>query len=259
MIHRLLRDASVLHVDETGFRANARRQWLHVASTRHVTLYGHHRNRGLAATRAFGILPRFTGTLVHDFWKPYLSLRCGHSLCNAHLVRELEGVSENFRQEWSGKMKEFLYKVKKTVDATRLHADYLDNGQIADFESEYSEIILSGLKENPVPATERRGKRGPKGQSKAKNLLDRCRDFQKQVLAFMYDFHVPFDNNQAERDIRMVKLQQKISGTSRSDEGAAWFCRIRGYISTVRKNDQPVLSSLVRAFEGSPFIPQTAN
>lgn len=258
VIRGLLRDASVLHVDETGFRANGKREWLHVACTRLVTWYGHHRNRGLDAMRAFGILPRVTGTIVHDSWKPYFRLRCGHSLCNAHLVRELQGVSETMGQEWSDRMNSLLHLIKKTVDAARPCATCLDPGQVADFESQYMRIIELGQRENSAPAEAvKRGKRGPQGQSKAKNLLDRCKDYQKEFLAFMYDFNTPFDNNQAERDIRMAKLQQKISGTSRSDEGAAWFCRIRGYISTLKKNDQPVLSSLIRTFEGHPFIPQT--
>ena len=257
VIQGLLRDERVVNVDETGFRAKGRRQWLHVACTRLLTWYGHHRNRGMVAMRAFGILPRVTGTIVHDFWKPYLGLGCGHAFCNAHIIRELEGVSETFHQEWSGRMKELLCLIKNRVDATRLQATCLGPGQVADFESRYQEIIMSGQGENPVPADlGKRSLRGSRRQSKAKNLLDRCRDYQKQVLAFMYDFNVPFDNNQAERDIRMAKLQQKISGTSRSDDGAAWFCRIRGYISTVRKNNQPVLVSLVKAFEGRPFIPQ---
>jgi transposase len=259
IIHRLLEDANVVHVDETGFRATGRRQWLHVASTRLVTWYGHHQYRGLIAMRAFGILSRVTGTLVHDFWKPYLYFRCAHAICNAHLIRELQGISETFHQTWSGMLKELLLQIKKTVDDTRPIATGLEEWQIADYESKYQEIIRLGELENPVPGTRKRGKRGPRRQSKAKNLLDRCKDYQKEVLAFMYDFNIPFDNNQAERDIRMVKLQQKISGTSRSDNGAQWFCRIRAYISTLRKNDQPILSSIAKAFEGHPYIPQTTN
>lgn len=156
-------------------------------------------------------------------------------------------------------MKELLLQIKKTVDDTRPYATGLDHWQIADFESRYREIIRLGEEENPVPGARERGKRGPRGQSRAKNLLDRCNVHMKEVLGFMYDFNIPFDNNQAERDIRMVKLQQKISGTNRSDNGAQWFCRIRGYISTLKKNDQPILSSIVKAFEGHPYIPQTAN
>jgi hypothetical protein len=208
--------------------------------------------------RTFGILPRITGTIVHDYWKPYLRLRCGHAFCNAHLLRELQGVSETFHQEWTGRLKELLLLVKKTVDDARPLASGLDHWQIADYEPEYREIIRLGEEENPA-STGKRGKRGPSGQSRAKNLLDRCRDYPEEVLGFMYDFKVPFDNNQAERDIRMAKLQQKTSGTNRSDQGAEWFCRIRGYISTLKKNDQPILSSLAQTFEGHPYTPQTTH
>jgi transposase len=258
VIHRLLEDANVVHVDETGFRANGKLQWLHVASTPRVTWYGHHPNRGLIAMRAFGILSRVTGTLVHDFWKSYRYFRCAHAICNAHVLRELQGVSETFHQEWSGQLKELLLQIKKTVDDTRPFASCLDYWQTNSFESRYLEIIRQGQKENPA-STRERGKRGPRGQSKAKNLLDRCNVHMKEILTFMHDFNVPFDNNQAERDIRMVKLQQKISGTNRSDQGAQWFCRIRAYISTLRKNDQPILSSLAQAFEGHPYTPQTTH
>lgn len=258
VVRGLLRDTRVLHVDETGFRATGKRGWLHVASTRLVTWYGFHKNRGNGATRLFGILPRFTGTVVHDFWKPYFSYGCGHQLCNAHLARELQGVSENFHQEWSGRMKLLLYQIKDRVDVMQTEMTGLSLNEIADFESRYREIVTQGLGENSALAR-RQGKRGPLTRSKAGNLVDRCRDHMSEVLAFMHDSRVPFDNNQAERDIRMAKLQQKISGANRSDQGAAWFCRIRGYISTARKNGQPVLSSLAKAFEERPFIPQTTN
>lgn len=254
----LLRDERVLHVDETGFRATGKRGWLHVASTRLTTWYGFHKNRGNVATRRFGILPGFTGTVVHDYWKPYFSYGCGHQLCNAHLVRELQGVSENFHQEWSGRMKELLYQIKDRREIVRAEMTCLPLDEIADFESRYKEIVAQGLGENTTPSR-REGKRGPLTQSKSRNLVERCRDHMPEILAFMHDPQVPFDNNQAERDIRMAKLQQKISGASRSDYGAAWFCRIRSYISTARKNGQPVLSSLAKAFEGRPFMPQTTN
>lgn len=257
-IRGLLKEACVLHTDETGLRVGGVREWVHVLSSRLLTWYGHHRNRGSGATIAMGILPLFKGTLVHDFWKPYFRYGCGHALCNAHLVRELRGVSENTGQEWSERMDLLLHEIKEKVDASRSASERLSDEMIKGFESRYMEIIELGLRENPVQDSLRVGKRGPRRQSKAKNLLDRCREYQKEVLAFMYDSNVPFENNQAERDIRMVKVQQKISGTFRSDEGARWFCRIRGYISTVKKNKQPVLASIIGALEGHPYIPKVA-
>jgi transposase len=255
-IRTLLVGSQVLNVDETGFRVTGDRHWLHVASTELLTLYGHHKKRGVIATDALQILPDFKGTMVHDFWKPYFRYTCSHALCNAHLLRELTGISETFGQIWSTQMNELIHDIKAAGDKTSLQFRSLGQDQIADFEARYSRIIALGFEENPVIVCVRPfGSRGRKKQSKSKNLLDRCQNHRTEILAFMYDPTVPFDNNQAERDIRMMKVQQKISGTFRSEEGADWFCRIRGYISTVKKNAQPVLASLVGAMNDSPFIP----
>jgi transposase len=256
-IRGLLKEASVLHTDETGFRVGGVREWVHVVCTSLLTWYGHHRNRGSPATMDMGILPMFKGVLVHDFWKPYFRYECGHALCNAHLIRELRGVSENTGQEWGGRMDLLLHMIKKEVEMARSMSECLSREQITGIESLYSDIIALGMRENPEQSSERVGKRGPLRQSKAKNLLDRCNGYRNEVLAFMHDPRVPFENNQAERDIRMVKVQQKISGTFRSEEGAQWFCRIRGYISTLKKNKQPVLASIINALEGHPYTPQT--
>jgi len=259
IIREQLKGGPVLHVDETGFRVNGIRHWLHVASTGLLTWYGYHKKRGSTATDDMQILPAFKGTMVHDFWKSYFRYGCRHALCNAHLIRELTGISETYGHEWSSQMNELLHDIKKAVDSARVSSSGLTHQQITEFELRYSRIISIGIRENPVPVCSGIPvKRGRKKQSKAKNLLDRCQLHQREILAFMYDFMIPFENNQAERDIRMVKLQQKISGTFRSDEGAAWFCRIRGYISTVKKNGEPVLASLVGAFEKKPFVPQAS-
>jgi transposase len=259
VIQGLLRDGSVLHADETGFRINGKIEWLHVASTSILTWYGHHRKRGLDAMRSYGIMQRFTGIMVHDFWKPYFSFRSGHALCNAHIVRELQGITDAFGQEWSSLLKELVHRAKKAVDDARSNdKNCLDPEQIISFESEYTRIMELGAEENQDGVL-RKGKRGPLKQTRAKNLLDRCIGYRKDILGFMYDFRIPFDNNQAERDIRMVRLHEKISGTTRSDEGADWFCRIRGYISTCRKNNQAVLTALINVFEGCPFTPGSAH
>jgi transposase len=156
-------------------------------------------------------------------------------------------------------MDELIHEIKKVVDSVRLYSHSLNLEQIADFETRYARIIALGIQENPVLEYLRPvGKRGRKKQSKAKNLLDRFESYPTEILAFMYNFSIPFDNNQAERDNRMMKVQQKISGTFRSEEGADWFCRIRGYISTVRKNDRPVFASIIDACKGKPFIPAVA-
>ncbi len=257
-IRELLTEAEVLHVDETGMRVTGIRQWLHVASTEFLTWYGYHRKRGNLATDDMQILPRFKGTMVHDFWAPYFRYPSRHALCNAHLLRELKGISENYQHSWSEELHALILEIKREVDSVREHSCSLNPPKIADFEDRYFRILENGLNEIPIPAnSDFPGKRGRKKQSKAKNLIDRCKKFHREILSFMHNFSIPFSNNLAERDIRMAKLQQKISGTFRSEEGAAAFCRIRGYLSTVKKNERPVLASLVGAFQGNPFIPIT--
>jgi len=259
-IRELLKESDVLHVDETGMRVTGIRQWLHVASTEHLTWYGYHRKRGKRATDDMQILPRFKGTMVHDFWGSYFRYSSRHAICNAHLLRELNGISENYQHTWSQDLHALILEIKREVDAARAHSCSLSPSKIANFEERYFQILENGLIEIPsAEIPDSPTKRGRKKQSKAKNLIDRCKKFPLEILAFMHNFSIPFTNNLAERDIRMVKLQQKISGTFRSEGGADAFCRIRGYLSTIKKNDQPVLDSLVGVFRGNPFIPLHAH
>jgi len=246
----------VAHFDETGLYINGKREWLHVASAEKLTYYAAHPKRGHEATDEIGILPEFQGTAVHDFWKPYLRYLCHHALCNAHHLRDLTGILEQDKQEWPKEMIDLLLKIKEDVEEKKAIANQLEPVQIKSFEEKYDQIIQKGLAENPPPITlDQPKRRGRKKQSKAKNLLDRLKKYRQETLAFMYDFSIPFDNNQAERDIRMMKVQQKISGTFRSSQGAKDFCRIRGYISTLRKNFLSVIDAIQSALEGNPFIP----
>ncbi len=209
---------------------------------------------------AMAILPDFTGTAVHDFWSPYFKYGCDHSLCNTHITRELTGVSENYFQMWSIEMKALLFEIKDCVDETRKISDNLEPDQIRVFEEKYDTITKIGFEENPpllIPENQIK-KAGRKRQSKSKNLLDRFEDYKTEILRFMHDFDVPFENNQAERDVRMMKVQQKISGTFRSSNGADMFCRIRGYISTVKKNKISVIDAIMDVFSGKAFIPNMA-
>lgn len=255
-IKQQLITSPLVHFDETGLYINGRREWLHVASTERLTSYGVHAKRGYEATEAMGILPEFQETAMHDFWKPYFKYLCRHALCNAHHLRDLTGILEQDKQDWPKDMIDLLLEIKKIVEENRATTDKLDPEKIKSFEERYDQIIEKGLAENPPPTLEDQPKkRGRKKQSKAKNLLDRLKEHYRETLAFMYDFSIPFDNSQAERDIRMTKVQQKISGTFRSTQGAKTFCRIRGYISTVRKSSVSVIDAIQAALEGNPFIP----
>lgn len=256
-IKKLLIKSPVLHLDETGTRVNGQRYWLHVASTSQMTYYMVHPKRGSVAMDAMAILPDFTGTAVHDFWSPYFKYGCDHSLCNTHITRELTGVSENYFQMWSIEMKALLFEIKDCVDETRKISDNLEPDQIRVFEEKYDMITKIGFEENPPPLIPENQikKAGRKRQSKSKNLLDRFEDYKTEILRFMHNFDVPFENNQAERDVRMMKVQQKISGTFRSSNGADMFCRIRGYISTVKKNKISVIGAIMDVFSGKAFIP----
>lgn len=254
-----IRNSRVVHVDESGFYCKNKRQWLHCASTETITHYQYHSKRGKMATDEIGILPGFNGTLVHDFWRPYLKYSCAHALCNAHHLRELVFLIEEKESLWAADMKKLLLQIKETVDKARSESDGLSNELVEGFETRYEKILEHGMRANPPPPPDNSDlpkKRGRKKKSKSMNLLTRLKEHREKALAFMYNFEVPFDNNMAERDIRMVKLQQKISGTFRTDQGARYFCRTRAYISTVKKNGINVLKALNDAIHGHAFIPK---
>ncbi len=252
-----IQHAEVGHFDESGLRVAGRRQWLHVASTPLLTHYGWHPKRGRAATDSIGILPAFGGTALHDGWRAYWHYPCQHALCNVHHLRELTFLHEQQQHAWAGEMKTLLVAIKQQVDQVQaLGATCLDPARSTMFEHRYHHLLAVAEAAHPPPdPTSRSGRRGRLKQSKARNLLDRLRMHQQAVLAFMYDFRVPFDNNLAERDIRMVKVHQKVAGCFRSTAGASAFCRIRGYISTLRKQGYDVLNALECAMRGQPLMP----
>lgn len=249
-IRKAIGNAAVVHCDETGIRIEKRLHWLHVASTDSLTWYMPHKKRGSAGTDEMGILNEFRGTAIHDGWYSYFKYNCRHGLCNAHHLRELIFVDEEYGQLWAKEMIEFLLKVKQRRERSR--SSRFSRATIERFELQYRDIIREGLEANPPPPPT--GKRGRVKKSKPLNLVERLRDHERAVLAFMYDFAVPFDNNQAERDLRMAKVQQKISGTFRSFAGATAFCIIRSYISTVRKQGHNVIEALQDGFAGRSLL-----
>ncbi|MER3405974.1 MAG: IS66 family transposase, partial [Chloroflexota bacterium] len=235
-----IRRAAVAHFDETGLRLAGQTRWLHAASTARLTFYAPHPKRGQEALDAIGVLPPFRGRAVHDGWASYWQYAsCGHALCNAHHLRELTFVEEELHQSWAKDLKELLLESKRAVDTARSQGRAeLAAALKEDIATRYDQILAEGLRQNPPPAPT--GQRGRPKRGKAGSLVDRLIAHKEATLAFLDDFAVPFDNNLVERDLRMVKVREKISGCFRTPLGAERFCRIRGYVSTLRKQGMPI-------------------
>ena len=255
-IRKALTQVPVAHFDETGFRVMGRLRWLHSASTALLGYYTWHPKRGKIGMDAADVLPHFRGRAVHDGYASYQQYGCRHALCNVHHLRELTALWENEGAEWAREMRHLLVQMKQAVDGAHAQGGTcLPVLQEVAFEGRYQKLLKQGLAANPPPVGSG-GKRGRPKQGVARNLLLRLQEHQEQVLAFLYDFAVPFDNNQAERDVRMMKVQQKVSGCFRSTEGADAFCRIRSYICTLRKQGKQILSALEHVFRGDLIYPQ---
>jgi len=245
--------AKVAHFDETGARVMKKLHWLHVASTPTLTYYAFDEGRAGKAFDRIGILPEFKGTGVHDALQSYLNCAFPHGLCNGHLLRELTGIEESTHQRWPARLKALLVDMKKRIGLakergkTRLRVDVQDR-----LEVEYDRLVTRAMQVNPRPEY-LEGQRGRPRASPARNLAERLRKHKDSVLRFLRDFDVPFDNNQAERDLRMMKVKQKVSGCFRSLEGAARFATIRGYISTLRKQAHAALAGLRALLDGRPL------
>jgi transposase len=247
----------VAHFDETGMRVANELHWLHVCSTEKLTCYHIDKKRGAVAMDSMGILGRFEGTAVHDHWKPYYRYDNEHALCNAHHLRELIHAHEQHGQRWAQQLIECLLNAKAEVDvAIGRGRCSLAKARLDYHQRRYSRLLRQGREELAQIESPQGKRRGPRKQHPAKNLHDRLTRHKYEVLAFLYDFSIPFDNNQAERDLRMGKVKQKISGCFRSLNGAQAFARVRGYLSTARKNSLNIFDSLILAVKGRPYIPQ---
>jgi transposase len=261
----LLIMARVVHFDESGIRVLKELYWLHVASTAKHTLFRVDEHRGELAMIEMGILPHFKGKAVHDHWASYFKYEgCFHALCNAHHIRELVYAHEQYQQAWAHELILCLLEANAEVIAAKAKGlRSLPPARLEYFSERYSRILRNGreeLKALPAPTKasaaesepgeEAPKRRGRKKQHKVKNLHDRLHKHKKGTLEFMYDFDVPFTNNQSERDIRMSKVKQKVSGCFRSLLGAEMYARIRSYVSTAKKQGFGAMGALMALFTG---------
>lgn len=240
--------SDLIHADETGVNIGGKRNWLHTTSNDRLSYFYPHSKRGCDALDEIGILPRYQGIICHDHWKPYYKYGGYHALCNAHHLRELERAWEQDKQKWASQMSDLLTEIHKE---TELAGGQLESTESKLYRKRYRELLAQADLECPAPDnTKKKGGRGKTARSKSRNLLERLRDFEDDVLRFMDNGIVPFSNNQAENDLRMTKVQQKISGCFRSEEGAKIFCRIRSYLSTCRKQGVGPSDALRLLFDG---------
>ena len=252
VVRDLLKEAPAVHFDETGARVTGRLHWVHVASNALVTLIECHERRGTVAMDAMGVIAKMTGVAVHDGWKPYRAYDVVHALCNAHHLRELDNVGVVWDQGWANEMIDLLVEARDAVEKAKADGkDRLDASVLHSIRVRYGTLVHKGWAANPTPEV---GKRSGYTK-KAANLLVRLDGQRHDVLRFTTDFSVGFTNNQAERDVRMVKVQQKISGSWRTFAGASHYCAITSYVSTMRKHGHPVLAGLRTLFDGGVWLP----
>jgi transposase len=252
-IRKQLFTERVVHADETGLRVEGKSHWLHTISTGKWTLLGMHASRGSKGMDALGFLPAYLGAVVHDCYKSYFKMhyRFEHVLCNVHLLRDCQEIEQFDKHQWVTRMKKLLFNSWAQVKVARHAGQLLSTDIIENIKAEYDAILESGKLEWAKDAVrEKTGPRGRKIKSKAANLGERFTLHKESILRFIWDEHIPFDNNQAERDIRMIKVKQKVSGSFRTQTGADIFARIRGVVSTLLKQNLPVLSSLTLALRG---------
>jgi transposase len=250
----ILPQEPVLYADETSLPINKVNHWLHVLCTPLLTFFSVQPTRGKEAMQAIGIIPRFVGWLMHDFLASYLSFEnCLHTFCKSHLLRELVFLYEQHQQQWAKDLYDLFLEMLRCVKDRKARDAPFTQTELDRWDKQYSKILRAGRQANPLTPEQTRKKR-PK-QSKEQNLLDRLEGCKECILAFLWNFQLPFTNNEAERPLRMIKVRIKISGCFRTLEGARRHVRIRSYISTLRKQGLPVLDYLRRALDGNPFLP----
>jgi len=253
-IRQALIDSKRNHCDETGTRVEGKTNWVHAVCNERYTHLTVHRKRGFEGMTAGGILPYYNGLVVHDCWAPYWKFpELKHALCNAHLLRELTGVAENHPDtEWAANFIDLLMEMKTVHDkAIAREKSCLSYYYLSKFSKRYDEVIEKAYQENPEPVITEK-KRGRKKRGKVLALIDRLKKYKAEVCLFIRDLTVPFDNNQAERDIRMVKTKTKVSGCFRSYDGAVDYLKIMSYVGTAKKHGHNAYSAILEGVKGHP-------
>lgn len=247
-----LLQAPAMNVDETSLRVDKNKHWIHVHSAGDITLKRLHRRRGKEAIESINIIPRYGGVIIHDCWSSYFSYQhCGHGLCGSHLLRELTFIVESNQYQWALNMKRLLQetcvKVSKTTDKQ------LSEKDLANLQKRYRNILTRGEKELPPIPPKPSGQRGKLAKSDAHNLWERLKLHEAAVLLFAKDSHVSFTNNRAERDLRMAKVKQKVSGCFRSETYAHAYCRISSYLQTMANKGINPLFAIQMALAGKAW------
>jgi transposase len=253
-IRQKLRHTPVCHFDETGFRVDGKLHWLHCASNSEYTLLSVEQKRGTVGMDSLGVIPGYNGIAVHDCWAPYFKYTTSrHALCCVHLLRELTGIEENHSQSWCRQFGDFLLRMKKERESLMSSgASAFDPERRRYFDAEYDRLVGLGYDQNPKPMDTGRKKRGRPYNGYVRSFLNRLVKYKASVCLFADDFTVPFDNNQAERDIRFAKVKQKVSGAFRTKSGADLFARIMSYVATSRKHSIDAFSAIRNALSGQP-------
>ena len=248
----VLMSASTLHVDETSMRVNRKKQWVHVYTSGDVTVKKLHVKRGTEAIDEIGIIPRYGGIIIHDCWASYLTYgHCGHGLCGAHLVRELTFIVESNEYRWAANMKKLLLDTCKKVSKRKRKK--LTQLEYIQLQKRFRNILTRGSKEMPSIPERRKGQRGRVAKTDAQNLWERFQDYEESILLFSKHSHVPFTNNQAERELRMGKVKQKVSGCFRNEKFAQAYCRISSYLQTMSAKGYNPLVAIQMALTGELY------